>query len=223
MNFEQYIVKEIYTGWGHYQVNGLDYSPEGYILEVSPQEAKCWVLDITELYSHIPLRECLIAGILCSDSYLNNKEGQWIIIGNPIEGALIAAASKAGLYKSNFQRLMPKLDTIRSTPEFQYMATLHSNIDEKTIYIKSTPEKILPCAQKMLDANGNLIDLDIELVALQTESMREDGLQVIAFAKKQVSAEKNFLDRADLESKFVFLGLQGIERFYSSASEQTQI
>lgn len=214
MNFAQNnsnsSVTEIYTGRQHYQVEGLDYSPEGYILEVSPQESKCWLLNITELYFHIALRECLIAGMLCNNSGLKNQKGQWIVVGNPLEGASIAAASKAGLYQSSWQQLMPKLDTLSSTSKFQYMATLHSNIEGKTIYLKGAPETILPRTQKMLDINGNLIDLDWELVARTTESMLEDGLQVVAFAKKQVSAKTTSLERADFESELIFLGLQGI-------------
>ncbi|MEY2856204.1 MAG: hypothetical protein RLZZ74_513, partial [Cyanobacteriota bacterium] len=49
-----------------------------------------------------------------------------------------------------------------------------------------------------------------ELVAAQTESMIDDGLKVLAFAKKQVLAEKISLERTDLENRFIFLGLQGI-------------
>jgi hypothetical protein len=209
------IVKEIYAGEQYYQVNGQDYSPEGCILEVSPQESKCWALDITKLYSHIALRECLIASILCNNSYLKNQEKQWLVIGNPSEGALIAAASKAKLERSSFEQLMPKLDTIPFKSNFQYTATLHSNIEGKVIYIKGNPKTILPRAQQMLDVNGNLIDLDIELISLQAESMLEEGLQVIAFAKKQVLTEKTAIDRADLESEFVFLGLLGVERLNS--------
>ncbi len=218
INFEQYYNNssfiEIYTGGQHYQVDGSDYTPEGCIVKVSLEESKCWLLDITKLYSHIALRECLIAGILCNNSYLKNKEGQWIFIGNPLEGASIAAASKAGLCQSSWQQLMPKLDTTPFTSKFQYMATLHSNIDGKTIYIKGSPETILPRAQKMLDANGNLIDLNFELVTLETESMLKDGLQVLAFATKHVSAEKTSLERADLKNGFVFLGLQGINQYF---------
>lgn len=214
MNFEQYnsnsSVREIYAGQQHYQVEGSDYSPEGYILNVSFQESKCWLLNITELYSHIALRECLIAGILCNNSGLKNQKGQWMVIGNPLEGASIAAANKAGLCQSSWQRLMPKLDTFSLTSKFQYMATLHSNLEGKTIYLKGALETILPRTQKMLDTSGNLIDLDRKLVAQTTESMLEDSLQVVAFAKKQVSAKKTSLERADFESKFIFLGLQGI-------------
>jgi hypothetical protein len=35
--------------------------------------------------------------------------------------------------------------------------------------------------------------------------MLEDSLQVVAFAKKQVSAKKTWLERADFESEFIFL------------------
>jgi cation-transporting ATPase F len=214
MNFkicdDNVTVKEIYTGLQNYQVDGSGYSPEGYISEISPQESKCWLIDTMKIRSHIALKECLIAGILCSDSYVKNQEGHWIVVGDPIEGAFIAAASKVKLNQSNFCQLMPRLDTISFSGKFQYMATLHQNIEGKTVYIKGTPEAILPRAQKMLDARGNLINLDSELVAEQVESMIEDELEVMAFAKKQVSAEKTSLKRADLKNGLIFLGLQGI-------------
>jgi Ca2+-transporting ATPase len=214
-------VRSIYAGWRHYQIiNGLDYGPEGQILEVSAQESKCWLLDATKLYSQIALRECLIAGILCNDSHLEKKEGEWIVIGNPIEGALIAAGSKAKLYQSSLKQLMPKLDTISSESEFQYMATLHLDVDGKTIYIKGSPEEVLPRAKQTLDANGNLVYLYSELVKLEVEFMTKEGLQVFAFAKKQVSAEKASLEHADLESGFIFLGLQGIDRSSSSGCDR---
>jgi cation-transporting P-type ATPase F len=209
-HYDNLAVKEIYTGLQNYQVDGLGYSPEGYIVEVSPQESKCWLLDVTKICSRIALKECLIAGILCSDSYVKNQEGHWIVSGDPIEGALIAAASKAKLNQSNFCQLMPRLDTIPFSAKFQYMATLHQNIEDKTIYLKGAPETVLPRAKEMLDSNGNLIQLDSELVALQAESMIADGLKVLAFAKKQVLPEKTSLERADLKNRFVFLGLQGI-------------
>jgi cation-transporting P-type ATPase F len=214
MNYKTYddslAVKEIYTGLQNYQVDGLGYSPEGYILEISPQESKCWLLDMTKICSHIALKECLIAGVLCSDSFIQNQEGDWIVVGDPAEGALIAAASKVELNQSHFCKLMPRLDTIHFSAKFQCMATLHQNIEGKTIYIKGTPEAILPRAQEMLDVRGNLIKLDSELVVEQVESMLEDELAVMAFAKKHISTEKTSLERVDLKNGFIFLGLQGI-------------
>ncbi|NJK57106.1 MAG: hypothetical protein HC939_14395 [Pleurocapsa sp. SU_5_0] len=195
MSSEQYydnlIVQKIYAGRQYYQVNGWDYSPEGYILEESPQESKCWLLDTKKVYSHTALRECLIAGILCNDSHLQeNKVGQWIVNGNPIEGALIAAASKAKLNQSSLQQLMPKLATLVSASKCRYMATLHPNVDGKIIYIKGAPEIILPRAQHMVDDSGKLVELDSERVVIEAESMSKQGLQVLAFAKSKFRQKK---------------------------------
>jgi magnesium-transporting ATPase (P-type) len=37
------------------------------------------------------LQECLIAGLLCNDSHLEEKNGQWVVVDDPTEGALIAS------------------------------------------------------------------------------------------------------------------------------------
>ena len=42
------------------------------------------------------LMECLKAGILCNDSLLQEKDGIWLVQGDPTEGALLAAAIKGG-------------------------------------------------------------------------------------------------------------------------------
>jgi cation-transporting P-type ATPase F len=205
-------VREIYAGFRHYQVINSNDSSEGYILEVSPQESKCWLLDDIKLYSHTALRECLIAGIFCNNSQWKEQQGQWILVGNSIDNALIAVASKARLNLSNLEKLMPKLDIVSFPEKFQYMATLHQNIDGKTIYLKSFLERVLPCVEQMIDSTGDLVSLESQMIKLEAKSMTQEGLEVFAFAKKQVSTEKTSLKHNDLKSGFIFLGLQGLSR-----------
>jgi cation-transporting P-type ATPase F len=211
-------VQAIYAGCRHYQVVGSDYSPEGHILEISAQDSKCWLLDDIKVFSHTALRQCLIAGILCSNSHVEKQKDRWVVVGDPIEGALIAAASKAKLNQANLEQLMPKLDSISFQSKFPYMATLHQNIDEKIIYFKGLFEEVFPGSQQMIDASGNLVSLDSNTIELEAESMIKEGLGVLAFAKKPVSIEKISLTRKDLKSGFVFLGLQGIQRYSSSSA-----
>lgn len=203
-------VQSIYAGWRHYQVNGSDYNPEGKIYEVSVQESKCWLLDASKLYSQIALRECLIAGILCNNSYLEKKEGQWIVIGEPSEGASIAAGSKAKLHQSHLRQLKPKLDLLPFDSKFQYMATLHRDFDGKTIYLKGSVRAVLSRTQQMLDCSGEVIPLNSRLIKLEAKSMKKEGLKVFAFAKKLVSEETISLEHTQLKSGFIFLGLQGM-------------
>jgi cation-transporting P-type ATPase F len=205
-------VREIYAGFRHYQVINSSDTSEGYILEVSPQESKCWLLDDIKLYSHTALRECLIAGIFCNDSQWQEQQGQWVLVGNPLDNALIAVASKARLNRSNLEKLMPKLDIISFQSKVQYMATLHQNIDGKTIYLKSFLKKVLPCVEQMIDSTGDLVPLESQLIKLEAESMTQEGLEVFAFAKKQVSKETTSLKYNDLKSGLIFIGLQGLSR-----------
>jgi Ca2+-transporting ATPase len=143
---------------------------------------------------------------------LEKKQGEWTVIGDPIEGASIAAARKARLSQSNLNKLMPKLDAIPFESKFEYMASLHVNVDDKTIYLKGSLEAVLSRSGQMIDASGNIVALDAKIIVSAAESMIEEGLLVIAFAKKLVSKEKVSLKRTDLRRGFIFLGLQGINQ-----------
>jgi len=65
------------------------------------------------------------------------QDGQCVVVGDPTEGALIVAASKAGLTQQALEQEMPRLDTIPFESDFQYMATLHSKPDQ-LIYVKGS-------------------------------------------------------------------------------------
>jgi cation-transporting ATPase F len=203
------IVHEIYAGFRHYQIIGSGNSSEGYIIEVSPQESKCWLLDDIKLYSHTALRECLIAGIFCNDSQWQEKQGQRVLVGNPIDKALITAASKAKLDRANLEQLMPKL-AVRFQPKSKSLATMHQDIDGKIIYLKASLDEVLSGVEQMLDSRGNLVSLKSELIQIEAESMEKDGLFVLAFAKKRVPTEKKFFRKSDFQRGLIFLGLQGV-------------
>ncbi|MEW5861251.1 MAG: cation-transporting P-type ATPase [Cyanobacteriota bacterium] len=205
----QMTVQAIYAGGQHYTASGSGYNPVGEILlEEKP----------INLNNFPVLLECLKAGLLCNDSLLELKDEQWVVIGDPTEGALIAVANKAGLKQSNLEREMPRLDVIPFESEFQYMATLHegeNNGDGRgnpgtTIYVKGSVEAILQRCQQMLDADGSLIPVDGETVHREVDAMAEQGLRVLALAKKPVSAEQQSVDHADIAKDLIFIGLQGM-------------
>ncbi|ODG96624.1 carbonate dehydratase [Nostoc sp. KVJ20] len=203
----QMTVQAIYVGGEQYTATGTGYAPEGEIL-----------LDEQPIdWQNLPaLAECLKAGLLCNDSYLEQKEGQWQVFGDPTEGALIAVADKVGLNRNNLEAQMPRLDVIPFESEFQYMATLHEDGSRenssrvKTIYVKGSVEAILKRCQQMLNAEGNLTSVDPETIHQEVDVMANLGLRVLAFANKSVSNAQDSLDHADIEKDLVFLGLQGM-------------
>ncbi|NHC36413.1 cation-transporting P-type ATPase [Scytonema millei] len=211
----QMTVQAIYAGGDRFTVSGTGYSPEG---------------EIRELGERLPvaLRECLIAGLLCNDSRLEEKNDRWVVVGDPTEGALIAVAKKAGISQSELVESIPRLDVIPFESQFQYMATLHevgsresvraglgtrpyrSGEESKVIYVKGSVEAILSRTRQMLDKNGNPISLNRAEVEQQVELMAKQGLRVLAFAKKAVGDNQTSVDHNEIESDLVFIGLQGM-------------
>ncbi|MBD2168788.1 cation-transporting P-type ATPase [Calothrix membranacea FACHB-236] len=199
----QMTVQAIYTAGQHYTVTGVGYDPQGEILlddqPVNGQDDPM-------------LAACLQAGLLCNDSHLETKEGQWQVVGDPTEGALIVAAHKLGYIRSTLEAEMPRLDVIPFESEFQYMATLHqtsawkSEQKHRIIYVKGSVEAILQRCQMQLDNNP----VDAENVHQQVDAMAHQGLRVLAFAQKSVPITQDSLDHADIENDLIFLGLQGM-------------
>jgi len=63
---------------------------------------------------HGTLLALLESGLLASDADLAENAGQWSIVGDPSEGALVTAAAKAGLAKGTLERSSPRNDDRRA-------------------------------------------------------------------------------------------------------------
>ncbi|MEK0196322.1 cation-transporting P-type ATPase, partial [Microcoleus anatoxicus PTRS1] len=57
---------------------------------------------------------------------------------------------------------------------------------------------------------GNSVQVDRQQIHFSVEEMAQQGLRVLALAKKSVPESQNSVDRADLESGLIFLGIQGM-------------
>ncbi|HEY9762929.1 MAG TPA: cation-transporting P-type ATPase [Trichocoleus sp.] len=197
----QMTVQEIYAGGKLYQVSGGGYAPEGKItLKEQP-------VDLVETPA---LSECLQAGLLCNDSYIEEQEGNWTVVGSPTEGALVTVACKAGLTPETLAETVPRRATLPFESQFQYMATLHDHGSERLIYVKGSIEAILKRCHQMVDAAGNTTALEAAAIEQMVERMANQGLRVLALAKKNPVRSKSSLEHSDIERNLVFLGLQGM-------------
>ena len=197
----QMTVQAIYAGGKQYTITGTGYVPKGEIL-----------LDQQPIdHNHYPvLIECLKAGLLCNDSHLEQKAGEWQVIGDPTEGALIVVANKLQLERSQVEQEMPRVDGIPFESEFQYMATLHEDGEGRVIYVKGSVEAIVQRCQQMLEAEGNLVPINPDIIHQEVDAMAHQGLRVLAFAKKSASTTQDGLDHVDIDKDLIFLGLQGM-------------
>ena len=130
-----------------YTVSGIGYTPEG-----------AFSLDGEDIKAPIDplLTEILRAGLLCSDAGLRNADGRWRIDGDPMEGALLVVAAKAGLDPIMERRARPRLDTIPFDSRHQFMASLHRNPQgQACIVVKGAPELIVEMCGHERGAEGD--------------------------------------------------------------------
>lgn len=106
-----------YTNNKNYDITGNGYEPEG---EFKVDSTK---IDVLEDKS---LSFLLTSALLCNDSNLEKKEDQgWGIIGDPTEGALVVAASKARINKKDYQMKYPRIAEMPFDSERKMMTTFH--------------------------------------------------------------------------------------------------
>jgi len=197
----QMTVKKIFTANNLYDVEGNGYAPEGMLL----REGKAITGDLP-----FPLKETLLAGLLCNDSRLVQEENLWRIEGDPTEGALITVAGKAGLSPDKVKADTPRLDEIPFESERQFMATLHGtkNEDENIIYVKGAVEKILDACSDNIHIEEGRADLNRDDLFSRVEQMAREGLRVLALARK--ITDKKHIEIDDCLSGLTFLGSQGM-------------
>ncbi len=201
----QMTVQSIYVGEQHYSVSGGGYGPKGEISLTTDGKPG------NPLKDRLPpaLEDCLVCGVLCNDSQLKQAGEDWSVVGDPTEGALITSAAKAGLSEAGLTAAKPRLDVIPFESQYQYMATLHDGVS-RTIYVKGSVESLIRRCSQMIDRHGQMIALDSAQIERTVETMAEEGLRVLAFAKKAVDHRQHSIDHEDIETDLVFLGLQGM-------------
>ena len=200
----QMTVQAIYVGDEYYAVSGSGYSPKGEISRAIDGKGG-------RLEDGLPpgLEQCLVAGILCNDSQLKQTGEDWSVVGDPTEGALIAAAAKASLSQFRLAISQPRLDAIPFESQYQYMATLHDGL-APVIYVKGSVESLISRCSQAIASDGKIIAFERHKIEQAVAIMARKGLRVLAFAKKKASSHQHSIDHDDIATGLIFLGLQGM-------------
>src|SRR5690606_7336339 len=73
------------------------------------------------------LARALTAAERANNALLQEVEGRWIVHGDPTEGALLAAARKAGLDAEALEARLPRVAEVPFSSERKRMSTIHSD------------------------------------------------------------------------------------------------
>jgi Ca2+-transporting ATPase len=203
LTLNQMTVRQVWSGGRHLAVTGSGYEPVGEFLHdgipVDPREDP-------------DLMRLLRISALCNDAILAGSTVGWGILGDPTEGALLAMAGKAGICKAELEETQPRLAEIPFESEKQFMATLHPEDGQRTVYIKGSAEKVLTFCAALRTRQGDrpLDGLAREAVLDTNRMMADEALRVIAIAAAPYPVELGKLDSLKLAGRFVLLGLVGM-------------
>jgi len=194
-------VRKIFTGGKFIEVTGVGYEPKGEFRgsDIPIQNNKS-------------LQMLLQGGLLCSDAGLEEKEGKWMVKGDPTEGALVVAAVKAGFHETEVRFENPRVEEIPFSSERKRMTTIHQMKDgKKMAFMKGAPEVVLEsCSHIFQDGEiRELKDSDKTGILNANEEMAQGALRVLGFAYRDCPEAIEFTEE-HLERDMVFLGLAGM-------------
>src|SRR5688572_32634400 len=112
---------------------------------------------------------------------------KWDVKGDPTEGALVVAAAKAGLDKTELDASMPRVFDILFSAETKRMITLHETPDGVVAFAKGAPEVIVPlCVWEFTGDGEQPADEARKTEILDVaRRMAEEALRVLAVAFKR--------------------------------------
>ncbi|MFW6064082.1 MAG: cation-translocating P-type ATPase [Candidatus Natronoplasma sp.] len=154
------------------------------------------------------LRESLEVGVLCNNASISYDYDEKEIMGDPLEVSLLIAGMKGGIEREQLLEYMPESKEISFDPEVKMMATYHEQESGRyKVAVKGAPENVLERADKVMTSEGveELTPEKKEKWMQKNERMAEDGLRIVALAKKEVGSTEE-----DPYEDLTFLGLVGM-------------
>jgi P-type Ca2+ transporter type 2C len=187
-------------------VGGEGYQPEGTFDNYG---------DPVDPHDNAEIMKLLTGSLLCSDAQLERLEpeedgGQYRMVGDPTEGALVVAAAKAGLWRDEVEERLPRVAEIPFDSDRKRMTTIHQKGEAEYIaYVKGAPDVILPFCGTILEEGT-----DVSLtpgrrnhIENTIRDLGQEGLRVLAVTYRPLERLPDELDAKKVEKDLSLIGL----------------
>ncbi len=199
------------TALGRFAIVGTGYAPDGMVTVAGPvqepvqEDAQAGGPTAAEV-----LADLARAAALCNDAALREEpDAGWVVAGDPMEGALLAFAARAGHAPDGLRLRFPRHDEIPFDARHRYMATLHAAHGRAFACVKGAPERLLEMCDHVQGATGPEA-IDPAAWHARAEALAAEGMRVIAVAHRALPDGAQALEASDVEAGLVLLGLLGL-------------
>ncbi|QYF93073.1 cation-translocating P-type ATPase [Massilia sp. PAMC28688] len=200
----QMTVRALYVAGQRYQVTGDGYGPEGTV-EVETEKAEKQPALLLALGT-------VLLG--CNNAQLSSEDGQWQVIGDPTESALLCAGAKAGADRAVIEQATPKYHEIPFDSDRKRSTVIRTQSDGSLrAYTNGAPDVLLALCTNILVRSGvrAMTDADREQIEAENATLAGQGLRVLGSAWRDLAfAAPADLDGAKVEADLVFVGLTGM-------------
>ncbi len=221
------VVQSVYTAAHHqnFRITGEGYDPKG---DFQLEQQKIEPQDYPELQA------LLVACAVCNDSVLQQEKGQWTILGDPTEGALLTLAAKGGIEKDQWNSKLPRIGEFPFSSERKRMSVIVQvervetgvssltdidpvisrlvNSEDYLMFTKGSPELILGRCTYLLTAAGivPLTEEQRHAILAENDRMASQGLRVLGFACRAITEVPPPGTEETWEQQLIWLGLVGM-------------
>ena len=219
------VVQSVSTNNKTFRVTGEGYAPTGDFQldgqKISPEESP----EISALS---------VACAVCNDSVLQKEQGEWAILGDPTEGALLTLAGKAGIEKDQWNSKLTRVAEFPFSSERKRMSVISQVQEVATgeassrgvdpaiagflhsepylMFTKGSPELTLARSTQIHLGNdtGPLTEKQRQKILTENDQMASKGLRVLGFAYKPLAQIPPEGSDEVFEQDLVWLGLVGM-------------
>ena len=196
----------LYVANWRLDVSGQGYEPNGEFSNYgTPADPK----------DNAEIMELLTGSVLCSDALLEKIESedggspQYRIVGDPTEGALVVAATKAGLTREELEARYPRVAEVPFDSERKRMSTIHRFDGRYRAYVKGAPDVILPLCDTILE-EGREIPLNParrQHIENTIRDLGRGGLRVLAISYRDLDDLPAQVTADEIERNLSLIGL----------------
>lgn len=192
---DEMTIKKIYCSGEMFDVSGTGYQPKGQISSNG---------NAIDVNANKDIMQILIAGSLCNDSTLSQIDGEWHILGDPTEGAIVVAAEKANIKVADLKKQHTRVDEVPFSSETKKMTTVNKFDNKLISFSKGAPEIVLASC-KYYYKSGEKLELTEQIREEYLEVYKhfaENALRVLGISQKEMSGESD-----NPESEMTYLGM----------------
>lgn len=196
-------VTQVVVNGETYGISGVGYAPEGQF------QLKGQFVDLKKIKN---LELLFKIGTLCNDADLVRKKGQYAIMGDPTEGALIVAGRKYNNAENFYSAGEFKLAEKTFSSERMRMSVIFRN-HSTVSYVKGSPDVMLEICDyvKIGDEIRSFSPEEKNAVRKTYDAMSQRALRVLAFAYRELDVHLTLEEMENLaEKKLVWVGMMAM-------------